>query len=144
MTVMRAIAFREVGRADADDLVQDALFRAWRKRATFRPDRGTPRSWMLAILLDQARKHRRRTAQETASLHDVNRPPAQDPTEAPRLDVEGAVRELPPRQRQVISLFYLADLPISEVAAALGISIGSVKTHLSLARNALAATLEQT
>jgi DNA-directed RNA polymerase specialized sigma24 family protein len=82
LTAMRAIAIREVGRADADDLVQDAL--------------------------------------------------------------EDAVRGLPPRQRQVISLFYLADLPMSEVASALGISVGSVKTHLSLARNALSATLERT
>jgi RNA polymerase sigma-70 factor (ECF subfamily) len=144
LTVMRAIAIREVGRADADDLVQDALFRAWRKRASFRPDRGTPRAWLLAILLDQGRKHRRRTAQRTTSLHGVNQAPAQDPTDAPRLDVEDAVRGLPPRQRQVISLFYLADLPMSEVASALDISVGSVKTHLSLARNALSATLERT
>jgi RNA polymerase sigma-70 factor (ECF subfamily) len=144
LTVMRAIAIREVGRADADDLVQDALFRAWRKRATFRSGRGTPRTWLLAILFDQGRKHRRRTAHETTSLHDVNQPPARDPTDAARLDVEDAVRGLPTRQRQVISLFYLADLPMSAVASTLGISVGSVKTHLSLARNALSATLEHT
>ncbi|MEP6851318.1 MAG: sigma-70 family RNA polymerase sigma factor [bacterium] len=60
-----------------------------------------------------------------------------------RLDVEQAVSALPRRQRQVVTLHYLADLPVNEVAAVLGISPGSVKSCLHDARTTLRTTLEQ-
>jgi RNA polymerase sigma-70 factor (ECF subfamily) len=59
-----------------------------------------------------------------------------------RLDVEEVVRRLPRRQREVVTLYYLADLSVAEVAHLLGISVGSVKAHLSDARSALRARLE--
>jgi RNA polymerase sigma-70 factor (ECF subfamily) len=65
------------------------------------------------------------------------------PSPAERLDVETAVRGLPQRQREVVTLFYLADLSLSEVAAVLAISDGSVKRHLSAARAALRKALEE-
>ncbi|MDP9219733.1 MAG: ECF-type sigma factor, partial [Actinomycetota bacterium] len=49
-----------------------------------------------------------------------------------------AVRSLPRRQAQVVALFYLYDLSVADVAATLELSEGSVKTHLSRARAALA------
>lgn len=59
-----------------------------------------------------------------------------------RIDVERAVARLPRRQRQVITLHYLADLPVAEVAAVLGIGESSVKTHLGAGRSALRSLLE--
>ncbi len=53
------------------------------------------------------------------------------------------MQALPRRQREVVTLHYLADLPLVEVAAVLGISIGSVKSHLFDARAALRTTLEK-
>ncbi len=44
--------------ASADDVVQEALIRAWTKRAQFDPQRGTPAAWLLAITADQARRAR--------------------------------------------------------------------------------------
>jgi RNA polymerase sigma-70 factor (ECF subfamily) len=55
--------------------------------------------------------------------------------------VRAAVLELPIRQRAVVVLHYLDDLPVSEVAAVLGCSEGTVKTHLHRARRSLATTL---
>jgi len=55
--------------------------------------------------------------------------------------VRAAVLQLPARQRAVVVLHYLDDLPVSEVAAVLGCSEGTVKTHLHRARRALAGTL---
>jgi RNA polymerase sigma-70 factor (ECF subfamily) len=52
------------------------------------------------------------------------------------------VARLPRRQRQVITLYYLADLSVAEVASVLGVSQSSVKTHLGAARSALRARLE--
>lgn len=49
-----------------------------------------------------------------------------------------SLRRLPPRQRQAVFLFYLCDLSVAQIAAETGTSTGSVKTHLSRGRAALA------
>jgi RNA polymerase sigma-70 factor (ECF subfamily) len=139
LAVLRALADRQVGPTTGSDVVQETLLRAWRRRDTFRPDLGTPRAWLVAILLDQARRHRLRSLRRpgTAQLVEAAAAPV-----AERIDVERAVARLPRRQRQVITLHYLADLPVAEVAAVLGIGESSVKTHLGAARSALRAQLE--
>lgn len=53
-----------------------------------------------------------------------------------------AVRRLPPRQAQVVALFYFADYSVRDIAAVLGCSEGAVKTHLSRARAAVARHLD--
>lgn len=139
LAVLRALADRQVGPAYGSDVVQEALLRAWRRRDTYRAERGSPRAWLVAILLDQARRHRLR------SLRRPNATPLTDVATAPitdRIDVERAVGRLPRRQRQVITLHYLADLSVAEVAAVLGIGESSVKTHLGAARSALRSLLE--
>ena len=52
------------------------------------------------------------------------------------------MRQLPEQQRWAVTLFYVDDRPVSEVARILGCSEGSVKTHLSRARTTLADQLE--
>lgn len=60
-----------------------------------------------------------------------------------RLDVDAAIRALPRRQREVVTLYYLADLSVTDVAAVLGISAGTVKSQLSDARARLRASLQE-
>ena len=141
--MLAALAVREVGRSDADDVVQDALVRAWWRRATFDPDRGTARAWLVAVLLDQARRHRLRRIRRTSLAAPGSAEAVLVPTDAARIDIDRAVRALPRRQRQVITLFYLADLSVAEVASVLGISAGSVKSHLHDARQSLRIALEE-
>jgi len=156
LTVLNAVAGRLVSpAADADDVVQEALIRAWRRRSTFDADRGTARAWLLAILVDRARRHRvrGRVVELSCGVDDADsfaRPDSidlgTDPgrgIEVMRLDVERAVVSLPRRQREVITLHYLADLPVADVAVVLGISVGSVKSHLFDARAALRSRLEE-
>jgi len=57
--------------------------------------------------------------------------------------VLAAVRKLPPRQRATVVLNYFADLPEAEVAATLGVSVGTVKSQLAKARRTLAVTLKE-
>jgi len=147
LAVLTALAARQVPPSDADDVVQETLVRAWRRRATFRPERGTARAWLVAILLDRARRHRTRT--RPVELIDL--PPDHDPTpDLPQalmighLDLERAIAALPQRQREVIWLHYLADLPVAEIATVLGVSTGSVKTHLHIGRKAIRVHLEAT
>lgn len=53
------------------------------------------------------------------------------------IDLIDALRALPARQRQAATLFYVADLPVAVVARSMGLSEGTVKSHLSRARDAL-------
>ena len=59
------------------------------------------------------------------------------------MDIDRAVMGLPRRQREVVSLFYLADLSVAEVAGVLGVSAGTVKSQLHAARARLRAELEE-
>lgn len=141
LAVLRALAARQVGTGDAEDVVQDALMRAWSRRATFREDLGSPRAWLCAIVLDQGR--RRRTRRRPVVTPSIARE-LLDVAEAAgiRVDVERAVAGLPSRQRQVVTLHYLADLPVDEVAVILGVSSGTVKSRLFDARRNLRNALE--
>ena len=130
LSILRAVALREVGRSDAEDLVQDTLLRAWRRWSSFDRARGSARAWLCAILLDQVRGRRRRW--KPAREPDLALAIA-EPTEQ-RIDMERAIRKLPPRQRQVIVLYYLVDLPVDEIASVIGVSPGTVKSTLSDAR----------
>jgi RNA polymerase sigma-70 factor, ECF subfamily len=141
LAALAVLAERQVGAAAGADVVQEALLRAWRRRETFRSDRGTPRSWLVAILLDQARRHRTRWRW----TNSTSQPPAgglAGPS-GDRIDLERAIARLSRRQRQVVTLHYLADLAVTEVAAVLGISESSVKAHLSAARAGLKTLLEE-
>lgn len=124
---------------DADDLVQDSLARAWTKRASFDPSRGSARSWLLAIVADRAR---RRWMRRPKPVLPDPRPGEVGEPDARRIDLRRAVAALPQRQRTTVYLHYYLDLPVSEVAQVLGCAEGTVKSTLYDARRALARRLE--
>jgi RNA polymerase sigma-70 factor (ECF subfamily) len=140
--VLLAHAWREVGQAAAEDVVQACLLRAWQRWSTFDPSRGSARGWLVGILLDRCRRHRTRSLRRADPWPDamLDASGAADPEN--RLDVEQSVRGLAPRQREVVVLHYLADLPVLEVAQLLRISEGAVKAQLHDARARLRAILE--
>lgn len=141
--VMHRLAARLCGAGHADDVLQESLAAAWRKRVQFDPDRGSARAWLVAITIDQSRKHRRRTGL-TRSVVLVDDPPAgQDTTatHAVTVDMWRAVQQIAERQRLAITLFYYADLPIRDVADVMQCSEGTVKSTLADARRRLGAIL---
>jgi DNA-directed RNA polymerase specialized sigma24 family protein len=137
LRAMTLLAARLSSETERDDVVQEALSRAWAKRSQFDARRGTPAAWLLAITADQARRARRRV-----------RPLALFAAGAPvrsiddRLDLELAVARLPERQRLAIDCFYYVGLSVAETAAVMRCAEGTVKSTLSDARARLARILE--
>lgn len=133
LTVARGL-IRDRGRAQ--DVVQEAFLEAWRQAATYRPERGTVQGWLLAIVRHRAIDALRREHRMPPLLPDE---PYRAEREAPeRIDeqaasrarataVRAAVRELPDRQRRALTLAYYAGLTHSEIAASLGVPLGTAK-----------------
>jgi RNA polymerase sigma factor (sigma-70 family) len=139
---MKRLAARLAPHADSDDLVQDALTRAWQKKAQFDPARGTATTWLLAIVADQARTARRtrnrwlRVVDDTADV-----PERAAEVRDPDVDLDRAIATLSERQQLAVQLHYFVGLPIDEVAAVMACSPGTVKSTLFDARARLRALL---
>jgi RNA polymerase sigma-70 factor, ECF subfamily len=138
LTPIRRLAARLAPEADADDVMQESLVRAWRKRGLFDARRGTPAAWLLAITADQARQARRRQRPSTLLADVAARVRSADDA----LDVEFAVASLAPRQRLAVDCFYFVGLSVIETAAVMRCSEGTVKSTLSDARDRLRPLLE--
>ena len=131
--VMTGLARRLAPRDEAEDVLQEALSAAWRKRGQFDAGRGTARNWLLAIVADQAHKGRRRL-RPTTELVDVA---AHAPDSDADVDLRRALLGLTARQRAAVALHYYLGLPVADVAAVLDCSAGTVKSTLSDARQRL-------
>jgi DNA-directed RNA polymerase specialized sigma24 family protein len=131
---MRQLAARLAGRTDGEDVVQDSLVRAWRRRETFRPERGSPRTWLLAIVADQARQRRRRKPEGFAKAGVFSF--------EPDVDLERAIARLAHRQRLAVELHYFVGLGVKEAAQVMGCAEGTVKSTLADARERLRGWLD--
>ena len=127
----------------AEDLVHDALVRAYERRSTFRLG-GNLRTWLFSILhntfVDGRRQHmaEQRRKGGTAWLAETALPPNQE--SSVRLgQVRRAFLSLPEEQRAVLHLVAIEGLAYQEAATALGIPIGTLMSRLGRARAALRA-----
>jgi RNA polymerase sigma factor (sigma-70 family) len=115
--------------ADARDLVQVTLEIAYRKAGDLR-DPAALRAWLLAIQVREAFRLRRRLARLirlNPEIAEISSSPGPD---ANVIALRAALPRLPPRARAAVVLHYLAGLPVSEVARAMGISENTTKGHL--------------
>jgi len=125
----------------ADDLVQDTLERAVRKFALWRP--GNLRAWLFSIMhnvfVNQLKSRKIRFDEEL----DENLP-AYIPsvTNDDVADLQRAIMQLSPGQREVVLLIALEDLTYNDVAKMLGIPVGTVMSRLSRGRERLRELLD--
>ena len=128
-------------RGRAEDVAQEALAAAQQAWPTVgRYER--PGAWVRRVALHRASNVRRRRGREVVALRRVDAP--EHVEEAPIAGDERLwrhVRKLPEQQRFAVVLYYVEDRSVAEVADILQCSEGSVKTHLSRARAALAQAL---
>lgn len=145
-TVVFAVVFRIVGDAeDAEELLEDTFWQAWRQAPKYQPDRGSVATWLLTIArsraLDRARAEGRRSVAQPADGQSapwanerISEPASMgaERREEARI-VRAAVFELPVEQRETLELAYFGGLSQTEIADRLTLPLGTVKTRLRLA-----------
>ena len=125
-------------RAEAEEVVQEAFVRAL---AAPRRLHGmdNPEGWLFRVAVNVARTRARRRVVLDRLLRRDEPPRVIPDQSAEHVALMAALRQLPTGQRLAIALHYLIDLPLTEVAAVLGVSVGTVKSRLARGRAALAA-----
>lgn len=129
---------------EAQDVVQEAFVRAWTRRARLDRDAG-PEAWIRTVAwrLAVSRWRRRGRSLDAWRRHAGGQADRTPPPEPGTVALVAALRQLSERQRRIAVLHYVCDLSVEQVAAETGISTGTVKTHLSRARAALAPHLSE-
>lgn len=129
----------------ADDLVQEAMMRAWSSRHTFQPG-SSFRAWVFTILRNQfysaVRKNNRHATWEPEAAERIL---VQQPEQEARLhleDVQGALRQLPREQREMLLMIAGAGLSYEEAALAADCKIGTVKSRINRGRAAIRAIVD--
>jgi len=141
--------------AAAEELTQEVFFRAWKQAGTYASSRGTFATWLLSITLnmaiDELRKRQRRPQRADsedpiatmANVVDGDRPVDEHAwLGLLREEVRDALAALPENQRTPIELAYFGGLTQREVAEALGVPLGTIKTRMRLGMRKLRDQLE--
>ena len=128
----------------AKDAVQESWAEILRGLSRLRDD-GAFAAWAYRILSRRCARHIGRVQRERLAAEFAAAPAEQGVAEPPSLNVDAvrrAIRTLPPEQQAAIALFYLEDMSVAEVAVALDVPAGTVKTRLMHARRKLRGALE--
>ncbi|HEY3210178.1 MAG TPA: sigma-70 family RNA polymerase sigma factor [Actinomycetota bacterium] len=126
----------------AEEIVQEAFLALWRDPGSYREDRGSFRAWLLAAVhhraVDMVRREeaqRRRGQEQQAEAYEEDFADSV----ADRVDlaetkerVRGALEDIPAAQRQILELMYFEGKSQSEIADALGLPLGTVKSRTLL------------
>ncbi len=128
----------------AEDAVQEAFVAVWRTAAAFRAERGGARAWILTLVhrraVDRVRREQRHADLAAGSMPEHEAAP-ETGASADQLHVRAALASLSPAERNVIGLAYYEGLTQEQVAAALGIPVGTVKSRTARALARLASRL---
>jgi len=135
--------------ADAEDVAQETLLRAYRRFDRLR-DRNRFRAWLVRIAfrlaLDRLRSGKRREQRDTLWSQPEHQPPTANAEDLAawsefQAHLEDALAELPEKLRLVLMLAAMEGYTTDEVAALVGIPVGTVKTRIFHARRQLAEKL---
>lgn len=126
--------------ADAEDAVSEATLRAWQAFGRLRDEKAL-KGWLIKITVNCAHEHHRKTAR--LSYTDDLEPLAGGAEDRHDFTLWDAVCALPKDYRVATVLFYYEDMTTAEIAKALGIREGTVRSRLSRARNRLRTLLEE-
>lgn len=140
--LLYSIALRITGDAgSAEECTQDVFQSVWLRAAQFRPNVGSVQTWLSSIArhraIDEVRSRWQRARQTEIAidalpnLHEAMER-GWDQLAVLRADMLAALASLPVKQRQAIELAFYGDLTSTEIAARLGVSVGTIKSRLRL------------
>jgi RNA polymerase sigma-70 factor (ECF subfamily) len=133
---------------EAEDVVQEALLRAWNARSTLR-NAAQPMPWLLQITRNEALRSRDRNSRERERSSLVADPEPPRPAEEwhdaalTRLHVQAAMRHLDEHERALVNLRYAGELTHSSIADLMSIPVGTCKVRLHRLRKRLNALLAE-
>jgi RNA polymerase sigma-70 factor (ECF subfamily) len=138
------LAYRFCGdRGRAEDLAQEAFFRAFRGLAGWRREAAFS-TWLFALATNVYRSELARIPVRTVRLDDIGELPGKVAGEDSRERlVRRAVASLPPKYRDAVTLFYFHEMNVAAAAYSLGIPEGTLKARLSRGRAMLRKKLVQ-
>jgi RNA polymerase sigma-70 factor (ECF subfamily) len=133
----------------AEDVVQETLFRAWRHLGRMTDERGSIRGWLLRvahnIAVDWIRARRARPLEVDAALRPEYTARVEDPSEelVLQLDAIRLLRGLTPEQSFIIYEIYVSGLTAADLAKLLGIPVGTVKSRAFYGLRTLRARMDR-
>jgi RNA polymerase sigma-70 factor (ECF subfamily) len=138
----RLAAVMLADRGAAEDAVQEASIKAWRKLGQIRGDEGSLRPWFLSIVANECRMVRRQRWWSVMRLAEprAENEPARDALPS---DLRDAVLRLPADDRLPLVLFFYLDLPVAEVGRTLDVSESAARARIYRAAKRLRADLTE-
>jgi RNA polymerase sigma-70 factor (ECF subfamily) len=128
-------------RAHAEDVTQEVFLRLWRALPSY-DGRAALSTWLYTIARNTSLSAVRAERYRQTTPLDEGSEPAALTTTPQRVALEQQLSRLPEIQREVVTLFYLQEKSVKDVAEMLDLPEGTVKSHLHRARRALGAMME--
>jgi len=136
-SLVHTIALRSLGDpADAEDVTQQVFVSAWHGRHTFRPEHGSIQAWLVGITRHRiadlrTQRYRNHRNLQAEALESAATPPVTDDAEwAQRLLVVHELERMGDPRAVVIRMAFLEDRSHDDIAEALGLPLGTVKSHI--------------
>ncbi len=132
-------------RQESEDILQDVFFGIWQRPERYDATKGIFGAWLTRVVVNAALDRRRRI-KPVDHLDDIATLASPEPTPqamAEAQDLQNLLADLPPRQRAVVSLFYLEGYTMAEIAVMLDTSVDAIESLLSRGRQALRAIVKQ-
>jgi RNA polymerase sigma-70 factor (ECF subfamily) len=136
----RLAAVMLADRSSAEDAVQEASIKAWRKLRQLRGDVRSIRPWFLSIVANECRMARRQRWWSVLKMADIPSSPS-NPEQSNTADLHSALLKLSPDERLPLVLHFYLDLPLDEVALTLRVSPAAAKSRIYRAAKRLRSDL---
>jgi RNA polymerase sigma-70 factor (ECF subfamily) len=138
-SILYSVARHVLGNdSDAQDCVHDALLRVWSRPQTYRPERGSLRTFLSVCVRNEAIGRKREAARH---FHIEQRAAIAEPEQPYELEIDDhvdrarlhdALAALPGEQRQALELAYFRYLSHAQIAEKLGVPLGTIKSRLAM------------